>query len=642
MINQNTIKKLSKYTYKMHESIEKNNAHKYNDYLNHLKYHVGGNDDKFDFSSFNILLNVLNQNKDKYNFQNLTKHNKELIEEKNQLTIDKNQLITNNNNLNKKIIELNEKIIQQQNEIDIYNQNIQQIKDKIKKYEKIIEQITEKITLIDKTQSEKITDDNMVEKIIDIINKITPKKNQKKKELEDMMNRLDEKQKQYIILEKELADTKKSSSETEKIIERLNIKYNLIVSKLEIVNIKLSDSINENKQLVKKFDDYKRKTQQELTKKLEHIFTSIYGEEQTKKLMDKVKLDLQKKYENNQNENGSIADDLDVGDLDVGDLDVGDLDVNDLDVDGSNVDGSVANGSIANGSVANGSVADDLDAYNSDTDGSVKSFESNESNISDKLKDKIKKIAMKAKGKKNERDEKFIKKNCNIVNKYVNIDLDINIIGTSQPYYNSENIFDTCADLLVKENIKLYITFNQYNEALFTEKEKTSFEKACTDIGCKFESLPVPDWTAPSSNQLLHLWRILDEFYKTKKEIGNFKYNVLMHCTAGFGRTGFMIMSYIWYKKILMDPTFSPYYKDENLGYSIKEYIEMYNSSTTEHEKTNIHTTIKTTKILIFLRSELEKYNHHSAEEVFNGSGKLFFNRLSNFCEAIIGKKQEI
>jgi len=138
-------------------------------------------------------------------------------------------------------------------------------------------------------------------------------------------------------------------------------------------------------------------------------------------------------------------------------------------------------------------------------------------------------------------------KSCNILEKYVNIDLNINITGTSQNYSTDQNIFDTCAELFVKENIKLYITFNEKNYKVQTLLEEKAFKNKCKMAGCKFYSLPVADYTAPKEDQLLNFWEILDDFHKNRR----FTDNVLMHCTAGHGRTGFMILSYIWLRAAL-------------------------------------------------------------------------------------------
>lgn len=101
----------------------------------------------------------------------------------------------------------------------------------------------------------------------------------------------------------------------------------------------------------------------------------------------------------------------------------------------------------------------------------------------------------------------------------------------------------------------MYITFNELDYTTETKYEKDVFEQSCIEAECKFVSLPIEDYTTASPQQLLQFWQLLDDFHQHKK---NAKDNVLMHCTAGHGRTGFMISSYIWYKKIKQDKSFSP------------------------------------------------------------------------------------
>jgi len=96
-----------------------------------------------------------------------------------------------------------------------------------------------------------------------------------------------------------------------------------------------------------------------------------------------------------------------------------------------------------------------------------------------------------------------------------------------------------------------------------------------------------------------------------------------MHCTAGHGRTGFMISSYIWYKKIKEDKSFSPV--------SIATILE--NDSLTEEQK---YDEIKKNKIILFLMDEIKKYSKSSYYEVFQESHNytLFLNRMNAFINA--------
>ena len=183
--------------------------------------------------------------------------------------------------------------------------------------------------------------------------------------------------------------------------------------------------------------------------------------------------------------------------------------------------------------------------------------------------------------------------------------------------------YEECMKILVSYKITMYITFNAINYSNETKKETNSFNNICTkDINCIFVSLPVIDYKPPEKDILYQFWEHLDNFYKLKNI--NKRYNVLMHCTAGHGRTGFMIISYIWLKKLLKDKTFSPYYTID--GENIWSMSKIVNESN--------YYKIKKTKIMIFLQEEIKKYSYDSYDEVFNDNYryKLFISRINVFC----------
>jgi hypothetical protein len=232
----------------------------------------------------------------------------------------------------------------------------------------------------------------------------------------------------------------------------------------------------------------------------------------------------------------------------------------------------------------------------------------------------LKSRAKRARKQKEIRKKELLEKKCNNIEKYVNIDLGINIIGTSQPKMGDSFNFSECFEILHRYRIKLYITFNELNYTADTKLEKDAFEKSCIETGCKFVSIPVQDYTTASPQQLVEFWELLDNFHKNKK---NAKDNVLMHCTAGHGRTGFMITSYIWYKKIKEDKSFAPI--------DIASILE--DNSLPEYKK---YETIKKHKIIQFLMDEIKKYSIDSYKEVFQESHNtsLFIDRMQAFINA--------
>ena len=72
---------------------------------------------------------------------------------------------------------------------------------------------------------------------------------------------------------------------------------------------------------------------------------------------------------------------------------------------------------------------------------------------------------------------------------YVNEGLGIVLMGMQQP----EDNIDPCLQLLIKHNVKYYITFNEINRPSKTLQEKISFERMCDLKDCEFWSIPVAD-----------------------------------------------------------------------------------------------------------------------------------------------------
>jgi len=248
-----------------------------------------------------------------------------------------------------------------------------------------------------------------------------------------------------------------------------------------------------------------------------------------------------------------------------------------------------------------------------------------------KMKINLKKYSDMIIQNKNEKMINLLVNNCNILKKYVNLDLDINIIGTKQPTGPSYN-WTECFKILVDsyrdkgENIVLYITFNELNFAKDTKIEKELFEKTCIDSNCKFLSLPVEDYKPHTKDILLQLWYALDDFHKKKEEIGNFHNNVLIHCTAGRGRTGFAIVSYIWLRTLIKNPSYMEPLTTEIFDIIDKDDID----NDTKWKLLKKCTGIK------YLTEELEKYSTESKREVFdeNYFSELFVDRIKVFKEA--------
>ena len=148
----------------------------------------------------------------------------------------------------------------------------------------------------------------------------------------------------------------------------------------------------------------------------------------------------------------------------------------------------------------------------------------------------------------------------------------------------------------------------------------------------KFINIPIADYEPPKTQNLLDLWKILDEFHILK--IDNPKLNIVMHCTCGFGRTGTMIMSYLIYK----------IYKDTNKYTKTEKPKEFEDIFTI---RTRIDLSLRNdeyirdlmeTDIMEYIKNQIKNYSEISYNEIFNdrsGSKYLMLKRLSIIIETI-------
>lgn len=265
------------------------------------------------------------------------------------------------------------------------------------------------------------------------------------------------------------------------------------------------------------------------------------------------------------------------------------------------------------------------------------------------LKKQLQKLLERVKSKKKQRNNNFFtermpnENKCKLINKYFNIDLNINIFITSRP--EKEYNYERCFQLLIKENVIIYITFDALNpEFLETPiKEKQMWKQFCTNHTCNFYDLHVEDFRAPTQEILLQFWEILYNFHNNINPNSECKHkcNLLMHCSMGWGRSGFMLMSYIWLMMIIKNPT-----KYVPLTNEVKEYLKTVekklsfikgdsNEEISKRKKKMlefISNTLCSMKILIELQDELNKYNSDSVEEIFRSNvdmSELFISRLN-------------
>jgi len=228
---------------------------------------------------------------------------------------------------------------------------------------------------------------------------------------------------------------------------------------------------------------------------------------------------------------------------------------------------------------------------------------------------------------------------------YINIKLNIHIYISEQP---DEPIIKFWFKKLQKDNIKLYITLNDnittYPIDKFTpDKKKNTFEQMNTTdysihtqlerknfnitcvtqensmYNCKFVSIEVIDFIPPTIEHLRVLWTELDLFYNTTKlENKDNKSNVLMHCTSGTGRSGFMLCSYIWLKTLQEEQTKEKELQEMTQSTnSIKQLTQNVNIPYDYYKLLNIYQSLLDTSVIKFLIKEMMNFDHYTVYELF-------------------------
>ena len=226
---------------------------------------------------------------------------------------------------------------------------------------------------------------------------------------------------------------------------------------------------------------------------------------------------------------------------------------------------------------------------------------------------------------------------------YTNDELNIKIYIAGQPDIAPEPL-ELWFKILRIDNIKLYITFNdniltfpinkytkqekqdilnkKYNSAKdYSEHalaERNKFGKTCLNFDkdmykCKFVSIEVLDYSSPTIKHLQRLWTELDLFYTTKDN----KSNVLMHCTSGGGRSGFMLCSYIWLKKIQKEVNTPNMQSITDSTKIIKELLQQYATLSNDSDKYILYNILQNNTAIKYLIEEMRKFEPEIVYELF-------------------------
>lgn len=88
-------------------------------------------------------------------------------------------------------------------------------------------------------------------------------------------------------------------------------------------------------------------------------------------------------------------------------------------------------------------------------------------------------------------------------------------------------------------------TFLSYCKKRNEECTKDTNVIKCHSTPCQYKTIFVTDWTTPLADQMLYLWTLSGDDGENR---------LVMHCTAGYGRTGFMLGSLFWYHGLVSTP----------------------------------------------------------------------------------------
>jgi hypothetical protein len=216
--------------------------------------------------------------------------------------------------------------------------------------------------------------------------------------------------------------------------------------------------------------------------------------------------------------------------------------------------------------------------------------------------------------------------------RYSNFKFGIYITGLKIP---RENLYEyiTCHKKYANKNT--YITLHQADseeKALQKIKQEADMSNNNNNNNnnnntFKFYLIYIEDYTAPTECQLKTLWDILQPKDNTN--------SIIIHCTAGYGRTGTMLMSYIWLKKAFNNDK----YKFTNIyeyNILIDSHLQSYITQIIDQPKLEIHFDtilgknknddlhINFIELLYYLIIQIIQYSYESYEEIFIGeSSKL-------------------
>lgn len=167
-----------------------------------------------------------------------------------------------------------------------------------------------------------------------------------------------------------------------------------------------------------------------------------------------------------------------------------------------------------------------------------------------------------------------------------------------------------------------------------TTYEEEIFNLVCNDTTkCKFHKFIVPDFGIPKVNDLFEILKILSKIDEEKDV------SIVIHCGAGYGRTGLLFMLYIWYKDYIDN-------NDNCVEYSNKliDFFNKLNKSTlqffsSKHE--NILNVLLELNIGYKIITDLFQINYFS-KEIMDDADELIQNFNFKFNDYLESLKQKL
>ena len=162
--------------------------------------------------------------------------------------------------------------------------------------------------------------------------------------------------------------------------------------------------------------------------------------------------------------------------------------------------------------------------------------------------------------------------------------------------------------LIDKKGIIYYINLEDSTK-IQSKAEHAIFNKLCTDERCKYIEYDITDHDVISIDNIKYLVRIIEE-------IKDKRYRGIMHCFAGMGRTGYIILCYLL-KEEKKNNTIDFYNIYNEIEILIDPKVVFSKRRLRKKQLIEYGEDTKLLKNFEIFKFIWEKYNYNTAEELF-------------------------